>query len=125
VFGNSHHHYLALVALLLWLLASLSGTHAHFSFDEHEPPLSAHMEIVAEHTAHHADDHHVDIDAEQLQTVLSSKVKLDLLLIALLLLLPLLRIERLLASVPHPPLKPPCRSHTLRPPLRAPPITPA
>jgi hypothetical protein len=115
----------ALLVLLIWLLASWSGTHVHFSFADHEPPLSAHMEITAEHADHHDDAHHVDIDVEQQHSALSSTVKLDLFLLAVLVLLCLLRIELPHAAAPHPPLKPPRRRYTLHPPLRAPPAIPA
>jgi hypothetical protein len=116
---------LSVLVALLWLLASWSGVHAHFSFDDHEPVLSAHMEITADHADHHAVAHQVDIDAEQLQSALSSTAKLDLLLLAILVLLPLSRTVRAQAPPPHPPLKPPRRCNSLRPPLRAPPAFPA
>jgi len=112
------------LALFIWLLASWSGTHVHFSFEDHESPLSAHMQITAEHADHHAETDHVDIDVEQQHSALSSTVKLDLSLLAVLVLLCLLRIEQPHAAATYPPLKPPRRSHTLRPPLRAPPAIP-
>lgn len=120
---------LACVALLFWLLASWSGMHEHFSFDEHETALSVHMGIETDHAAHHADEHHADMDldvnVDQLQSALNTFAKLDLPLLLILTLLLVVQERRQQAPSLWLPLKPPRPGTRLRPPLRAPPVLPA
>jgi hypothetical protein len=128
------HQILACVALLFWLLASWSGMHEHFSFDEGESALSVHIEIETDHAAHHADEHYadehhgdvdVDVNIDQLQSALNSFVKLDLPLLLILTLLLVFQEHRQQAPNLCQPLKPPRAGSRLRPPLRAPPAFPA
>lgn len=114
------------MALIIWLTASWSGAHGHLCFDGQEPPVSVHMEMMAEHTDHHAaDEQHVDADVELSQPLLAKLTKIDLpLLIAAALLLAML-FEKisLVTSRSSPSYS--SRRAGLRPPLRAPPAFPA
>lgn len=115
----------ALISLLLWLMVSWSGVHGHFCFDGQEPPVSLHVDMLGGHTDHAPDEAHQDIDIEQPQSVLVKTVKLDLFVPVFLALVILLRaggtaftFQSIVSSRPR-------RSIGVRPPLRAPPATPA
>jgi hypothetical protein len=115
----------AAVALILWLLASWSGAHGHLCFDGQEPPLSLHMDMLSEHTEHHADEKHTDADVSPGQLALAKLLKLDLffmvaaaLLLAMVLASPSVFISRYFRRYSR-------RLIGLRPQLRAPPFFPA
>lgn len=119
------HKTLALVALMIWLMASWSGAHGHLCFDGQEPPISVHIHTLTEHADHAADEQHVDTDVDLSQPVLTKLTKIDLpLLLATALLLAVL-FEKIRATT-FPYLQPyTARCAGLRPLLRAPPVFPA
>ncbi len=82
---------LVYAAILFWLFASISGMHGHYCFDGQEPPVSVHLDVMAEHPEHHEDEHHVDADVDLFKLVFAKLVKIDvpLLLTALVFLLTL------------------------------------
>jgi len=114
-----------LLALLLWLMTSWTGVHGHFCFDGQEPPISLHVDVIGGHQVHTAGESHQDVDVEVSQLVLAKLLKFDpslpILLAAIFILL----------AVTHTPLfffytesSHPRRRAGIRPPLRAPPVTP-
>lgn len=113
---------LVYVALLFWLLASVSGMHGHYCFDGKEPPLSVHSDLLTEHPEHHESEMHVDADGDLFELVLAKLVKIDapFLICALLFLLTLCPGQQLFFAryprhfTPH--------ITGLRPPSRAPPV---
>lgn len=116
-----------LIALLLWLMSSWASVHGHFRFDGQEPPVSLHLDTADEHLAHHAPDElHQDIDVKVSPSLLAKLLKFDpavlpLLLTAIFILLVVCaKALYFLSTVTHPPL----RRAGIRPPLRAPPVTP-
>lgn len=119
------HHKFAYCALIFWLLASLSGMHGHFCFDGKEAPISVHIDVMAEHPEHHADEHHIDADVDILKLVLAKLVKIDVpLLLTVALMLMALCAQQNLFFARYSRYSP-RRILGLRPPLRAPPFFPA
>lgn len=120
------HKTFAFTALIIWLIAGWSGAHGHLCFDGQEPPVSVHMEMMEEHASHHAtDEQHVDADVDLSQPFLAKLTKIDLpLLIAAALLLAVLFQKISILVSCYSPNYASCRKG-LRPPLRAPPATPA
>lgn len=119
----SHHQYVY-VALLIWLVASLSGMHGHYCFDGAEPPISVHFDMMAGHDADHdaLNEMHVDVDNNPSQAIAIKIVKLDLPFLALALLL--VFIWPIVCGQSNYFSKTPSSWLTvtgLRPPLRAPP----
>jgi hypothetical protein len=116
---------LAILALIIWLIASWSGAHGHLCFDGQEPPLSVHMDMLGEHPEHADTDKHIDADVDLGQIALAKLVKIDLpVLIAVTLLFVLLfkRFTFVITQYSRPYSS---RITGLRPPLRAPPALPA
>jgi hypothetical protein len=66
-----------LLTLLLWLMTSWTGVHAHFCFDGQEPPISPRLDVIGGHEVHTADESHQDIDVEVSQSVLAKLLKFD------------------------------------------------
>lgn len=116
---------LVYASLLFWLLASISGMHGHYCFDGQEPPVSVHLEVMAEHAEHHEDERHVDADVDLFKLVFAKIVKIDvpLLLTALVFLLTLSTHQQIFFSRYSRHYS--RRVIGLRPPLRAPPVLPA
>lgn len=118
---------LAILALLVWLLASWSGAHGHLCFDGQEPSVSIHMDTLVNHPEHHLDEAHADADINLDQAAFTKtklpKIDLPLLIVATLLLAILFENLRVFTSYYS------CnyvrRRIGLRPPLRAPPALPA
>lgn len=114
----------AFAALILWLLAGWSGVHGHLCFDGQEPPLSVHMDMLGDHPEHQTEQQHQDADLDPGQLVLAKLMKVDLsYFIAAALLLVISRVKPEIAFSRYTR----CyldRPHSLRPPLRAPPIFP-
>jgi hypothetical protein len=118
-----HRNY-AYAALLVWLIASLSGMHGHYCFDGAEPPVSVHFDVVDGPDADHdvANKMHVDVDNNPAQTNAIKILSIDLPFLALALLLvfvwPIVRGQGYnLSKTPSSWLT----VTNLRPPLRAPP----
>ena len=121
-----HHKTLAFVALTIWLIASWSGAHGHLCFDGQEPPISVHMEMMAEHADHHAaDEQHVDADVDLSQPLLAKLTKIDLPLLIAAALLLAMWFEKISIVVSNYSPTYSSRLTGLRPPLRAPPVLPA
>lgn len=119
-----HHRKYAYLALLIWVVASLSGMHGHYCFDGGEPPVSVHFDTVdgpdADHNA--SNKMHIDVDNNPAQTNVIKSLTLDLPFLALALFLvfawPIVRGQSNYHS------KTPSSWLTVtgfRPPLRAPP----
>ncbi len=109
------------MALVIWLLASWSGTHGHLCFDGQEPPVTVHMELLDDHPEHDENDRHVDADLDMNQLLIVKFVKIDLpFLIAAALLLVLLLKQVPSLVVFYSRIFSSCLIG-LRPPLRAPP----
>lgn len=116
------HKTMAFLALTIWLLASMSGAHGHLCFDGQEPPISVHMDMLADHIEHHDSDQHLDADVDLGGLALSKLIKIDLPLIiaAALLMAVLLQTATVFSSFYR--LLNPLRLAGIRPLLRAPPI---
>lgn len=113
----------AVIALLLWLFASVSGIHGHFCFDGKEPPVSLHIDVLEGQHLHAVSEHHQDADADPSQSVLAKTYKHDIALpILVALVIVLLGATRQLPT-PSLPFVLPKRIVGLRPPLRAPPAS--
>ena len=110
------------IALIFWLLASVSGMHGHYCFDGKEPPISIHSDLMTGHPEHHEDEEHVDADGDLFEPVLAKLVKIDapLLLTAFIFLLMLCAHQQIFLSRYPLPFTP--RFIGLRPPSRAPPV---
>lgn len=119
------HTTFAFAALIIWLFASLSGAHSHWCFDGQEPPLSVHMDMLGDHPEHDSDAQHIDsnINAGDAALVKLTKIDLPLLLVATYLLAMLW--QTLAVFIVTYCATYPSRRAGLRPPLRAPPVTPA
>jgi hypothetical protein len=119
------YKYWALLSTLLWLMASWAGVHGHYCFDGQEPPISIHLDNIDTHVGHDADSAHVDMDIDLSQSVVAKLLKFDatlaLLLVAIfvLLVLPQAPFSVSFSKACHPR-----RIVGLRPPPRAPPVTP-
>jgi len=120
------YKYWALLSTLLWLMASWAGVHGHYCFDGQEPPISIHLDNINTHEGHDADSAHVDMDIDLSQSVVAKLLKFDatlaLLLVAIFVLLVLPQAP---FSLPFSKACHPRRIVGLRPPPRAPPVTPA
>tara|TARA_R100000656_G_C3943969_1_gene127193 strand:+ start:790 stop:1170 length:381 start_codon:yes stop_codon:yes gene_type:complete len=120
------YKYWALLSTLLWLMASWAGVHGHYCFDGQEPPISIHLDNIDTHEEHDADSAHVDMDIDLSQSVVAKLLKFDatlaLLLVAVFvfLVLPQSALFFPVSQTAHPR-----RIVGLRPPPRAPPVTPA
>lgn len=119
------YKYWALLSTLLWLMASWAGVHGHYCFDGQEPPISIHLDNVDTHEGHDVNSAHVDMDIDLSQSVVAKLLKFDatlaLLLVAMFVLLALPRAPFFssISQACHPR-----RVVGLRPPPRAPPVTP-
>jgi len=115
-----------LLTLLLWLMTSWTGVHGHYCFDGQEPPISIHLDNIDTHEEHDADSAHVDMDIDLSQSVVAKLLKFDatlaLLLVAMFVFLVL---PRSAFFFPASQTAHPRRIVGLRPPPRAPPVTPA
>ncbi len=120
------YKYWALLSTLLWLMASWAGVHGHYCFDGQEPPISIHLDNIDTHEEHDADSAHVDMDIDLSQSVVAKLLKFDatlaLLLVAVFVFLvsPRAAFFSPVSQTAHPR-----RIIGLRPPPRAPPVTPA
>ncbi len=113
---------LVYIALIFWLLASVSGMHGHYCFDGKEASISIHSDVMTGHPEHHEDEEHVDTDADLFEPVLAKLVKIDVpfLITVLLFLLMLCSGQQLFfPRYPHHFIP---RVIGLRPPSRAPPV---
>ncbi|MDR7092134.1 hypothetical protein [Cellvibrio sp. QJXJ] len=123
---SSRYKTFALLALLFWLMISWSGVHGHFCFDGQEPPISLHVDVVDGHEVHSADESHQDIDVDLSQSVITKVLKFDTPLALLLVATFLLQVlPRSAIFFPASQTAHPRRIVGLRPPSRAPPVTPA
>ncbi len=110
------------VALIFWLLVSISGIQGHFCFDGKEPPISIHSDLMSGHPEHHADEAHVDADGDLFGVASVKFVKIDVLfLIAALVFLVPLHVGQRLFCPRYSLHFTPCLIG-LRPPSRAPPV---
>ncbi len=116
------------LALIAFMVTRLVDAHLHLCFDGQEPPAAVHMTDGAGHDdSHHVDSQHQDRDVQMLDTALVKKVgeSADVLIPAFLaavflLLLFDVRGRLWLRSNDAPPI---LRAlHSLKPPLRGPPL---
>lgn len=68
------------VALLIWLIAGLSGMHSYFCLDGQKTPVAMHIDIIDNHIAHHLDTQHKDVDINASATIASKLFPEDTLL---------------------------------------------
>jgi hypothetical protein len=120
----SRPQWIVALALLAFVFARLAGTHVHLCFDGSEPPLTTHT-VDSGALGHHSGEPqtHDDVDVDPIDDVLAKTAKIDLPILALLLvgLLLLFAHDRVLPRTRQripPPHRPP---RFLRPLLRAPP----
>lgn len=113
-----------LFALLLWLFAGVSGMHGHFCFDGKEPPVSLHIDVLEGQHLHAASEKHQDADVDPSQSILAKTYKQDIALPILVALIIVLLGATQQLSLPFVPFFSPKRIAGLRPPLRAPPVSP-
>jgi len=119
------YKYWALLSTLLWLMASWTGVHGHYCFDGQEPPISIHLDNIDTHEGHDVNSAHIDMDIDLSQSVVAKLLKFDatlpLLLVVMLvfLVLPKTPVFFSFSHACHPR-----RLVGVRPPPRAPPVTP-
>ncbi len=120
------HKTFVLLALLLWLMIGWTGVHGHFCFDGQEPPVSLHLDVMDDHQTHHTPDElHQDIDVEVSKSVLAKLLKFDPSLpILLAAIFVLLAVKSTPLFFFYQKAHHPRRRAGIRPPLRAPPVTP-
>ncbi|HEX4974640.1 MAG TPA: hypothetical protein VFV48_02030 [Pseudomonadales bacterium] len=108
--------------LLIWLLTSIVGIHAHLCFDGEESPVTFHFSDL-EIDSHHTIDH--DVDIAQVKSLQSKFFKVDLTLLLLIFLCLSLPSLRQIFNPVWSLNALPSRWAHLRPLLRAPPVSSA
>lgn len=120
---------LAIFLLILWFFAAVSGVHGHFCFDGQEQPLLIHLNILSDHpddTTHkNSSEQHLDADVNILQFAAVKLVKIDLPLFLSICLFLFLLFEKSTVAISSYSYRYVHCFIGFRPPLRAPPFSPA